>query len=68
MKNFSVRLRELRIEKGLSQQKLADAIGIKRHTVADWELRRTEPDISYIISLARFFDITTDVLLGIKEY
>ena len=67
MKNIAFQLKELRIEKKLTQQQLADAIGIKRYNISDWEQGRTEPDISNIILLSKYFDVTTDYLLGLEE-
>ena len=64
---FSDRLKELRNEKGLTQQNLAEMLEIKRYNISDWEQGRTEPDIKSIIKLAKFFDISTDYILGVSE-
>ena len=61
---FSERLKELRTGKNLTQQQLADSVRMKRYNISDWEQGRTEPDISSIITLADFFTVTTDYLLG----
>ena len=67
MENIKSRLKELRKEKELSQKQVADAIGYKQYSIADWENGRTEPDIATIIALARFFDVSTDYLLGVVD-
>ena len=64
--NFETRLKELRIEKQLSQQKLAEAIGVTQKAIDFWEKGINEPKASYIIKLAKFFGVTTDYLLGIE--
>lgn len=63
---FKDRLRELRIQKGLSQMQLALATNISQSAIAKWELGKTEPTASAIITLAKFFNETTDFLLGIS--
>ena len=55
---------ELRKEKGLTQQQLADAVGTTKHSIHSWEKGRSEPSADFIISLARFFCVSADYLLG----
>lgn len=64
---FKERLKELRIEKKLSQMQLALAIGVSQSAIAKWELGKTEPTASAIILLARFFGESTDYILGIVD-
>lgn len=54
---------ELRIEKGLSQYKLADMIPISRQAISRWETGKAIPDSSTLIVLSEIFDISTDELL-----
>ena len=65
--NFQERIKELRIQKQMSQMDLAKATGISQSAIAKWELGKTEPTASAIIVLARFFDESTDYLLGLTE-
>ena len=60
-------LKELRIERRLTQKQLADQLGVKRYNVSDWENGRSEPDIARLISIARFFDVSVDYLVGNDE-
>ena len=53
--NFQTRLKELRIEQNLSQQKLAEQIGVTQKAIDFWEKGINEPKASYIIKLAKFF-------------
>ena len=64
--NFATRLKELRQENKLSQQKLAETIGVTQKAIDFWEKGINEPKASYIIKLAKFFGVTTDYLLGIE--
>ena len=64
---FKDRLKELRHVKGLSQMQLAIKTNISQSAIAKWELGKTEPTSSAIITLARFFNETTDYLLGVEE-
>ena len=52
------RIKELRIEKGLSQSELAKNIGVSQKAIDYWERNVNELKSCYIISLVRFFEIT----------
>ena len=52
------KIKELRIEKGLSQSELAKNIGVSQKAIDYWERNVNEPKSSYVISLVRFFEIT----------
>lgn len=57
-------LKKLRIEKGISQQKLAEIIGISQQSVNKYENHNIEPDITTLILLANFFKTSVDYLVG----
>lgn len=59
-----VRLRELRQEQGLSQQKLAAQLGISQQSINKYENHNVEPDITLLTQLADLFDTTIDYLVG----
>ncbi|HML33801.1 helix-turn-helix domain-containing protein [Sporomusa sphaeroides] len=59
-------LKQLRENKKLTQQEMADKIGIARGTYAHYEINRREPDNATLARLADFFGVTTDELLGRK--
>ena len=61
-------IKRLRQERELTQEQLADALGITSRAVSQWETDRTTPDISQLPALANFFDVTTDQLLGVDIY
>jgi transcriptional regulator with XRE-family HTH domain len=64
---FQERIKELRAQKNMSQMDLALATGISQSAIAKWELGKTEPTATAIITLAKFFDETTDYLLGVTD-
>ncbi len=64
---FKDRLKELRKDYSITQQELADKIGIVRTAIANYETGRTIPDSDTLTLLAKIFDTTTDYLLGISN-
>lgn len=62
-----MRLKELRQEKNISQQKLADIIGVSRSTVAMWETGASQPDNEMLLMLSSCFDVSVDYLLGRED-
>ena len=54
------KIKELRIEKGLSQMQLSKLIGVSQKAIDYWERNINEPKASYIIALVKFFDLTFD--------
>lgn len=61
---FGKRLKELRLYKSLSQQEVANHFSVSKMTISAWETDKQEPCIDDIVELARFFETTTDYLLG----
>lgn len=57
-------LRQLRLSKGISQQKLADMLGITQQAINRYERQKIEPDIATLIALADYFGTTVDYLVG----
>lgn len=65
--SFQKQLYSLRKEKGLSQEKLAEIIGISRQAVAKWEVGQSYPDIARLIALSDFFKVSIDKLVNDYE-
>ena len=65
MKNnlFGKKLKELRLEKGLSQQALGKELGFCNQTVSFWESGSREPDLDTLIKIAKYFDVSIEELL-----
>ena len=70
MKNkFSERLKELRIEKNLSQNQLAKELNnVVTHSAINlWENGKRIPNLEVVILFAEYFGVTTDYLAGLED-
>lgn len=61
--DLAQRIQHLRKEKGLSQEELAEALGVSRQAVSKWESTQSTPDVEKIVAMSRYFAVTTDYLL-----
>lgn len=68
-KSMGTFLTDLRKEKGLTQQEVADNLNVSNKTVSKWERDEGYPEITMLTEIAKFYEITTDELLqgGRKE-
>ena len=57
-------LKILRNKNGISQQKLADAVGVSQQSINKYENHKIEPDIDTLIKIADFFETSVDYLIG----
>ncbi len=57
-------IRTFRKERSLTQEQLAEALGVTAGAVYKWEANLSIPELGLIIQMADFFDISVDVLLG----
>ena len=64
---FGKKLRELRIEKGLSQRKLGEEFNVCNQTVSFWESGSREPDLDALVSIAHYFNVSVNDLLEENE-
>lgn len=67
MENFANRLKELRTEKKLTQDKLAEETGLSQAALTNWENGKRVPGATAVITLANYFGVTTDYLLGVSD-
>lgn len=68
MAKFGERLKEVRSERGISQLTLAKEFCVDRSTISAWEIGKQEPNYDVLVKLSKFFDVSTDYLLGIKDF
>lgn len=61
---FSKRLAELRSKNKMTQQELADKIGVSRGTIGMYEIGRRDPDTDTLVKIAKIFNVTIDYILG----
>ena len=64
--NLGDRILTLRKSVGLSQEQLAEVVGVSRQAISKWETVQTVPDLDKLIKLALAFSVSTDELLGIE--
>jgi len=60
---FNNKLYELRKQKGLSQEELANRLNVSRQTVSKWEVGESSPDMEKLVAISEFFDISLDELV-----
>ena len=61
--NMANRIQYLRKTKGMSQEELADRMGVSRQAVSKWETGASDPSTSNLLTLAKLFNTTAEELL-----
>lgn len=56
-------IQNLRIQKGLTQERLAEMLEVSRQSISKWELGQAVPDVDKIIRMSELFVVSTDTLL-----
>lgn len=64
---FGTVLKELLKENGIRQQQLANEIGVSQRAVSKWINLQSEPTESAIKNCARYFNVSSDYLLGLED-
>ena len=67
MELFGLRLKSLRSKKGLTQQQLADKLGIVKASVSSYEQSSNYPSVEILIQLCRTLNVSADFLLGLSD-
>ena len=67
MTNFHTRLKQLRKANELTQEQLAEYMGVSPQAISRWENASSYPDITLLPAIASYFETTVDELLGIKK-
>ena len=65
---LGIRLKELREAKGFTQKQLAELLNINSVTYLHYEKEQREPPLALLADLAKFYDVSTDYLLGLTDY
>ena len=60
---IGVRIKELRKRQNITQEQLAEALGVTNQAISRWENEGGYPDIEYIVPIASFFKVTANYLL-----
>ena len=64
---FKERLKEMRIEKKLSQKELAEALSVSQRSISSWETGFRQPDFETLEKIAKYFGVSADYLLGLTD-
>ena len=67
MLEFGNRIKTLRIKKSITQEQLAERLGVTKSTISGYELGTRYPSIDMLIKLAQSFNVSTDFLLGVDK-
>lgn len=62
--DLGIRLKQLRIERGLNQIDIANMLGVERSTYGKYETGDSSPDYDKLIQLSNFYQVSIDFLLG----
>ena len=65
--DFGTKLKELRKQAGLTQQQLADRVGVTKSVISFYELKERAPSPEVVTKLSYIFHVSTDYLLGIER-
>ncbi len=64
---FKERLKDLRIERKLTQSQLAEALCVKQRAISHWENGDRQPDLDTLEVIAKYFNVSYDYLLGLND-
>jgi len=67
MELFGLRLKSVRTEKKMTQQQLADKLGIVKASVSSYEQNANSPSLETFLALCKMFDVSADFLLGLSD-
>ena len=68
MNTFKDRLRELRLEKHVSRKELAGFLYVSERLISYWENGKRECGFDMLIKIAKYFNVSTDYLLGMTNF
>lgn len=61
--NMADRIQYLRKTKGISQEELADKVGVSRQAISKWESEQSTPELEKVITMSEYFEVTTDYII-----
>lgn len=60
--DFGKQIKQMRLERKLTQEQMAEQLGVSRQAVSNWENNKNLPDLELIISISRLFSVSLDDL------
>lgn len=67
MKGFGKRLIELRVNRKVMQKSVAELLGVTPRQMQNYEKDLQEPSLTQLVQIARFYQVSTDFLLGLTD-
>ena len=64
---YGQRIRELRLERNMTQDQLAKELGVTQKNISKYELEQLDQNTETLIQICRLFDVSADYLLGLKD-
>lgn len=61
---FGKILKQLRLDREISQRKLGEDLGVVNQTISFWEIGAREPDYDMLLRIAKYFNVSVSYLLG----
>ncbi len=68
VKQLGERIKSLRVERGIGQNKLAEDLCLSNASISYWETGKQIPSAEVIYKLSKYFNVSADYLLGLKEW
>ncbi len=68
MTGFKERLKELRLEKNITQEQLGKLVNMSKMAISHWEKGHSEPSIPQLILLSNYFEVSVDYLIGKTDF
>ena len=67
IENIAKRIKEIRIDNGLSQSEFGEKLFVSQDTVSLWERGKSLPSTEHIICIAKLFEVSSDYILCIED-
>ena len=68
MQSIGKRIKEIRTESGLSQQKFGEELSVSQDTISLWENGKSLPTTEFLIAMSKRFDVSVDYILCLTDY
>ena len=65
---FGLKLKQLRMNRKLTQQQLADKLGVTKATISAYETQAKHPSVEVLIQISRLFEVSSDYLLDLSDH
>ena len=65
--DIGCKIKAARIEKKLTQEQVAELLGVSRQTISNWENEKSYPDIISVIKMSECYDVSLDYLLKVQR-